>query len=63
MVIADVDLNLPVEQHANGTVIPLNDQIRVAYDRVIHYADRRAETRASGTAEAAPTSAGAVEAK
>jgi predicted amidohydrolase len=39
MVIADVDLNLLEEQRINGTVLPLNDLIRDAYDRVIHYAD------------------------
>jgi predicted amidohydrolase/GNAT superfamily N-acetyltransferase len=41
MVIADVDLHLLEEQRINGTVLPLNDLIRDAYDRVIHYADRR----------------------
>jgi predicted amidohydrolase/GNAT superfamily N-acetyltransferase len=39
MVIADVDLHLLEEQRINGTVLPLNDLIRDAYDRVIHYAD------------------------
>jgi len=41
MVIADVDLNLLAEQRINGTVLPLNDLIRDAYDRVIHFADHR----------------------
>jgi predicted amidohydrolase/GNAT superfamily N-acetyltransferase len=41
MVISDVDLDLLEEQRVNGTVIPLNDLIKDAYDRVIHYADRR----------------------
>jgi predicted amidohydrolase/predicted N-acetyltransferase YhbS len=41
MVISDVDLNLLDEQRVNGTVLPLNDLIRDAYDRVIHYVDRR----------------------
>jgi predicted amidohydrolase/GNAT superfamily N-acetyltransferase len=41
MVITDVDLDLLDEQRVNGTVIPLNDLIKDAYDRVIHYADRR----------------------
>jgi len=41
MVIADVDLNLLEEQRINGTVLPLNDLIKDAYDRVIHYTDRR----------------------
>lgn len=38
MVIGDVDLDLLEEQRVNGTVIPLKDLIRDAYDRVIHYA-------------------------
>ena len=38
MVIADVDLQLLEEQRINGTVLPLNDLIRDAYD-LIHYAD------------------------
>jgi predicted amidohydrolase/predicted N-acetyltransferase YhbS len=41
MVIADVDLDLLEEQRVNGTVLPLNDLIRDAYDRVIHCVDRR----------------------
>ncbi len=45
MVIADVDLNLLEEQRVNGTVLPLNDLIRDAYDRVIHYADRQIEKK------------------
>ena len=43
MVIADVDLNLLAEQRVKGTVLPLNDLIRDAYDRVIHYAAHRSE--------------------
>ena len=38
MVIADVNLGLLEEQRVKGTVIPLNDMIRDAYDRVIHCA-------------------------
>ncbi len=41
MIIADVDLNLLEEQRIKGTVLPLNDLIRDANDRVIHYTDRR----------------------
>ncbi|MBZ5661914.1 MAG: bifunctional GNAT family N-acetyltransferase/carbon-nitrogen hydrolase family protein [Acidobacteriia bacterium] len=41
MVISDVDLALLEEQRVNGTVLPLNDLIKDAYDRVIHYTDRR----------------------
>jgi hypothetical protein len=43
MVITDVDLNLLEEQRIKGTVLPLNDLIRDAYDRVIHFADHRSE--------------------
>ncbi len=39
MVISDVDLDLLNERRANGTVIPLNDIIKDAYDRIIHYSD------------------------
>jgi predicted amidohydrolase/GNAT superfamily N-acetyltransferase len=41
MVIADVDLNLLEEQRINGTVLPLNDLIKDAYDQVIHCTDRK----------------------
>ncbi len=41
MVMSEVDLDLLEEQRVNGTVIPLNDLIKDAYDRVIHYADRK----------------------
>jgi predicted amidohydrolase/ribosomal protein S18 acetylase RimI-like enzyme len=41
MVLADVDLDLLEEQRMNGTVLPLNDLIRDAYDRVIHCVDHR----------------------
>jgi len=44
MVISDVDLGLLEEQRVNGTVLPLNDMIRDAYDRVIHYAAPRSKT-------------------
>jgi predicted amidohydrolase len=43
MVIADVDLDLLQEQRANGTVVPLNDMIKDAYDRVFHYSVRQKE--------------------
>lgn len=43
MIISDVDLDLLVEQRANGTVIPLNDLIKDAYDRIIHYSDQPIE--------------------
>jgi len=47
MVISDVDLDLLDEQRVNGTVIPLKDMIRDAYDRVIHFSDRRSGSKAT----------------
>jgi predicted amidohydrolase/GNAT superfamily N-acetyltransferase len=47
MVIGDVDLALLDEQRVNGTVIPLQDMIRDAYDRVIHYSDHRSVGKAA----------------
>jgi predicted amidohydrolase/GNAT superfamily N-acetyltransferase len=41
MIIADVDLELLDEQRITGSVIPLTDVIKDAYDRVIHCVDRR----------------------
>jgi predicted amidohydrolase/GNAT superfamily N-acetyltransferase len=41
MVISDVDLDLLEEQSIGGSVIPLKDLIKDAYDRVIHCADHR----------------------
>ena len=40
MIVSDVDLDLLEEHRVRGTVIPLNDRIEDAYDRVIHYTDR-----------------------
>ena len=51
MVISDVDLGLLEEQRVNGTVLPLNDLIKDAYDRVIHYTDSP-----NGNAPALPAS-------
>lgn len=42
MIVSDVDLDLLEEQRINGTVIPLEDRIEDAYDRVIQYADHEA---------------------
>lgn len=39
IIIADIDLNLLIDQRLNGTVIPLNDLIKDAYDHVFHYSD------------------------
>jgi predicted amidohydrolase/GNAT superfamily N-acetyltransferase len=44
MVISDVDLELLEEQRINGTVLPLNDLIKDAYDRVIYCTDRSSPT-------------------
>lgn len=43
MVVADVDLDLLDEQRVNGSVIPLQDLIKDAYDDVIHYADYKGQ--------------------
>lgn len=53
MVVADLDLDLLAEQRVNGTVIPLKDMIRDAYDRVIHYSDHRPANK-SADSEPAP---------
>jgi len=45
MVVSDVDLDLLHEQRVNGTVVPLKDLIKDAYDRVIHYTDQRGDVR------------------
>jgi predicted amidohydrolase len=50
LVIADVDLDLLDEQRVNGTVIPLRDMIRDAYDRVIHCSDHRPAKKPGGEA-------------
>jgi predicted amidohydrolase/GNAT superfamily N-acetyltransferase len=53
MVISDVDLELLEEQRVNGTVLPLHDLIKDAYDRVIHYAaPRSARSPQTVTAQA-----------
>jgi hypothetical protein len=43
MIISDVDLELLDEQRITGSVIPLTDLIRDAYDHVIHSVDRRTD--------------------
>jgi predicted amidohydrolase/GNAT superfamily N-acetyltransferase len=50
MVISDVDLNLLEEQLVSGTVIPLNDLIRDAYDRAIHVSDRGEPSKSAAAA-------------
>lgn len=39
MVIGDVDLDVLVDQRVNGTLVPLDDMIKDAYDHVFHYSD------------------------
>lgn len=53
MVISDVNLDLLDEQRISGTVIPLNDLIKDAYDRVIHFSDRRLPAAAQPAVPAA----------
>ena len=52
MVFADVDLDLLDEQRVNGSVIPLQDLIKDAYDNVVHFSDFKGQKRE----EAAPDS-------
>jgi predicted amidohydrolase/ribosomal protein S18 acetylase RimI-like enzyme len=39
MIVADLDLDLLDEQRVNGSVIPLQDLIKDAYDNVVHLSD------------------------
>jgi predicted amidohydrolase len=58
LVVADVDLYLLDEQRVNGSVIPLQDLIKDAYDNVIHYSDFRNQKRAgAGAASSQPAAA------
>jgi predicted amidohydrolase len=43
LVVADVDLDLLDEQRVNGSVIPLQDLIKDAYDSVVHYSDYKGQ--------------------
>ncbi len=43
LVVADVDLDLLDEQRVNGSVIPLQDLIKDAYDNVVHYSDYKGQ--------------------
>jgi len=49
-----VDLDLLDEQRVNGSVIPLQDLIKDAYDNVVHFSDYRGQkpTRADEPLEA-----------
>jgi hypothetical protein len=46
LVVADVDLDLLDEQRVNGSVIPLQDLIKDAYDNVVHFSDYRSQASA-----------------
>ena len=46
LVVADVDLDLLDEQRVNGSVIPLQDLIKDAYDSVVHFSDYKGQTGA-----------------
>ena len=41
--VADVDLDLLDEQRVNGSVIPLQDLIKDAYDNVVHFSDYKGQ--------------------
>jgi predicted amidohydrolase/GNAT superfamily N-acetyltransferase len=43
IVFADVDLDLLDEQRVNGSVIPLQDLIKDAYDNVVHFSDYKGQ--------------------
>jgi predicted amidohydrolase/ribosomal protein S18 acetylase RimI-like enzyme len=47
LVVADVDLDLLDEQRVNGSVIPLQDLIKDAYDNVVHYSDYKGQEQAA----------------
>jgi len=46
LVVADVDLDLLDEQRVNGSVIPLQDMIKDAYDSVVHFSDYKSQNPA-----------------
>jgi predicted amidohydrolase/GNAT superfamily N-acetyltransferase len=46
LVVADVDLDLLDEQRVNGSVIPLQDLIKDAYDSVVHFSDYKGQAPA-----------------
>jgi predicted amidohydrolase/ribosomal protein S18 acetylase RimI-like enzyme len=48
LVVADVDLDLLDEQRVNGSVIPLQDMIKDAYDSVVHFSDYKSQKPAEG---------------
>jgi predicted amidohydrolase/ribosomal protein S18 acetylase RimI-like enzyme len=48
LVVADVDLDLLDEQRVNGSVIPLQDMIKDAYDSVVHFSDYKSQKPTAG---------------
>jgi hypothetical protein len=46
--VADVDLDLLDEQRVNGSVIPLQDMIKDAYDSVVHFSDYKSQKPTEG---------------
>jgi predicted amidohydrolase len=51
MIVADVDLDLLDEQRVNGSVIPLQDLIKDAYDNVVHFSDYKGQKPARAEVE------------
>ena len=51
MIVADVDLDLLDEQRVNGSVIPLQDLIKDAYDNVVHFSDYKGQKSVAVDAE------------
>jgi len=49
MIFADVDLDLLDEERVNGSVIPLQDLIKDAYDKVVHYSDYKDQNPVEAT--------------
>jgi len=61
MIVADVDLDLLDEQRVNGSVIPLQDLIKDAYDNVVHFSDYKGQKRSVITEDAGTPESGTRE--
>jgi predicted amidohydrolase/ribosomal protein S18 acetylase RimI-like enzyme len=55
LVVADVDLDLLDEQRVNGSVIPLQDLIKDAYDSVVHFSDYKSQKPAEADVNVVPS--------
>ena len=55
LVVADVDLDLLDEQRVNGSVIPLQDLIKDAYDNVVHYSDYKGQASSAAGGDVGAT--------